>query len=296
MTDDELELALTGLAGHIAWPEAPDLAAAVGRRLAGAPAPAAPAAPGDLAGRVRARIDTIGRGRGRGGRAGTRRPRPRVAVVVAVVLLLAAVLAALPGPRKAVADLLGIGGVRITQGGSPGTVPAPPSTSAPPSGPDGESLGLGERVSPAEAAARTGRPLLVPGKLGPPDAVWLDQSIPGGAVSLVYRPRAGLPASGQTGTGMVLTAFPGSLEHEIFLKKLVGSGTRVTEVKVGAATGLWAVGGPHFLLYVAPDGTVREATGRLAGNTLLWVRDGLTLRLEAQVDLATAVAIAASLG
>jgi hypothetical protein len=150
-------------------------------------------------------------------------------------------------------------------------------------------------VPAAEAASGTGRPVPVPARLGRPDAVWLDRSIPGGAVSVVYRPRRDLPVSGQTGVGAVLTAFPGVLEQEILLKKLVGGGARATRVQVGTATGLWIEGAPHYLFYVAPDGSMRDATGRLAGNTLLWERDGLTMRLEAEVDQATAVAIATSL-
>jgi hypothetical protein len=290
MTDEDLELALTDLGAHLAWPETPDLAAAVGRRLAGSPVPRPQAVPVDLASRVRARIDDLAARRGRLGRW---RPGWRAAAVAAVVLVLAITLAAVPGTREAIADLLGIGGVRITQGG--GGSPPPPPTSRPSPAALGEGLGLGEQVSLAEAEARTGRPVLVPDRLGPPDRVWLDQSIPGGAVTLIYRPRAGLPVSGQTGVGLMLTSFPGRVEREVLLKKLVGSGGRVTEVQVGAATGLWLEGAPHYLFYVAPDGTTRDASGRLAGNTLLWERDGLTLRLEAEVDAGTAVAIATSL-
>ena len=292
MTDEDLELALADLGAHLAWPETPDLAAAVGRRLASSPTPATPAPPADLAGRVRARIDAARSPSARRGRLG-RRPGWRAAAVAAAVLLVAVTLAALPGPRRAIADLLGIGGVRITQGGQP--PPPPPSTSRPRGSGLGEGLGLGDRVSPAEAVAAGGRPLPVPGRLGTPDAVWLDRTVPGGAVTVVYRPRPGLPASAQTGVGLLLTSLPGHLEQETLLKKLVGSGTRLTQIQVGPARGLWIEGDPHYLFYVGPDGLSRELPWRRAGNTLLWQRDGLTLRLEAQVDARTAVAIATSL-
>src|SRR6266496_1652137 len=125
MTDDELERRLTDLAAHLAWPATPDLAGAVTARLAQAAdsgAGGTTPAPVDLAGRVRARIEAARP------RAASGRPRLSgrrlVAVAAAVVLVAAAVVVALPGPREAVADLLGIGGVRITQGPS-GTGPAP---------------------------------------------------------------------------------------------------------------------------------------------------------------------------
>jgi carbon-monoxide dehydrogenase large subunit len=45
---------------------------------------------------------------------------------------------------------------------------------------------------------------------------------------------------------------------------------------------------------VSPDGDVRQLPSRLAAPTLLWVDDDLTLRLEGDLDLAEAAAIAES--
>ncbi|HKE97724.1 MAG TPA: hypothetical protein VKG45_02165 [Actinomycetes bacterium] len=279
----ELERALRELGGRLEWPPAPDLAGRVRRRLD---------APSDLARRVRSRVETLGE-RG-GGRRRRRVPRPgaRAAAALLAVLVAAGGLAALPGPREAIADLLGLRGVRITRG-----VPGPLPATSPAPGPLGQGLGLGRRVSLAQARAGTGRPVALPSLAGlrRPDAVWLDDGVPGGAVSLVWRPRAGLPPAGPSGAALLLTALPGSADEEVLVKKLLVGGTGISEVRVGAARGLWIQGAPHELFYLAPDGDPRPDRTRLAGNTLLWEHDGLVMRLEAAVSRAEALRIAGSL-
>jgi hypothetical protein len=59
-----------------------------------------------------------------------------------------------------------------------------------------------------------------------------------------------------------------------FLKKLVGGQTHVTWMRVGAAYGVWLTGKPHVFFFP------REPA-RLAGNTLIWLGNGTTYRLEA---------------
>ena len=56
--------------------------------------------------------------------------------------------------------------------------------------------------------------------------------------------------------------------------------------------GFWLEGAPHLYFYRDPNGSVQQETLRLAGNTLVWVQNGITVRLEAQVDQATALRIA----
>jgi hypothetical protein len=54
-------------------------------------------------------------------------------------------------------------------------------------------------------------------------------------------------------------------------------------------------GQPHQVFYTSNSGTsFITDTLRLAGNTLIWEQNGLVMRLEAQVDKATALRIAAS--
>jgi hypothetical protein len=129
----DLDAALRDLAPHVAFPDPPDVAAAVRMRLAGTPAPAR-----------------------RSGAVGWRRPDTRqlltlAAVVLAVVI---AVAAAVPRARHAVADRLGLRGVEVRV--SP-TTGVPPTSAILPTG-----LDLGRATTLAEAAAGFAAPLLVP--------------------------------------------------------------------------------------------------------------------------------------
>jgi hypothetical protein len=138
--------------------------------------------------------------------------------------------------------------------------------------------------------------VLVPAAAGfeRPDAVFVDPTVPGGGrVDLVYRARPGLPASPFTDAGLLITQFRGQPEPGFF-KKVVGAGI-VKEVSVGGQPGYFFSGEPHILSYQDPTGTVREVRSRLAGNTLIWQRGDLTLRLEGQVAQAEAIRIAESM-
>src|SRR5512132_730033 len=270
----DLEGALADLAAALEFPPTPDLAGAVATRLAEAPA----------AGPTRAR----GRGRPAGFGRLTGWRRLAVAGLVAA-LLAAAVLVASPGTREAVARRLGLRGVGVELGGPP-----PPTVTTRP----GErlDLGLGERVTLEEARRRVGFPVLVPGAAGfrQPAAVFVNENVPpGGRVDLVYRARPGLPASPFTDAGLLVTEFRGQ-PSPLFLKKLAVAGM-VEEVTVGGEPGYWFSGEPHFFTYEDAGGNVREEQTRLAGNTLVWQRGDLTLRLEGEITRQEALAIAESM-
>src|SRR5829696_4717943 len=266
----DLDRALTDLAASLEFPPTPDLAAAVSARLDEAPAA---------------------------------RPRPRtrrwswpvgwrrLAVAgLAAVLLAAAVLVASPGTREAVARRLGLRGIGVELGGPP----PPTVTTVPGARLD---LGLGERVTLGEARRRAAFPVLVPTAAGfdRPDAVFVNGAVPpGGRVDLVYRARPGLPASSFTDAGLLITEFRGQPEPE-FLKKVTGAGM-VQVVTVGGEPGYFFSGEPHFFSYRDTAGQFREERTRLAGNTLIWQRGDLTLRLEGDLPLAEAVRIAESMG
>lgn len=72
-----------------------------------------------------------------------------------------------------------------------------------------------------------------------------------------------------------------------FIKKVAADGSTVRHTSVAGQPAIWISGAPHAL--VLPIGGAR-----LAGNTMLWQHGPLTLRLEADVDLTHARAIAAS--
>jgi hypothetical protein len=270
----DLERALADLAAAIEFPATPDLAAAVTARLGEAPAAPAPPSPA-----VRAR-------RWLAGMAGWRR---LAADGLAVVLLAAAVLVASPGTREAVARRLGLRGIGVELGGPP-----PPTVTTTPGG--RLELGLGDRVTLEEARRRVDWPVLVPAVagLGQPDAVYVNEAVPsGGRVDLVYRARPGLPASPFTDVGLLITEFQGRPTPE-FLKKVTAMGV-VEQVTVGGEPGYWFSGEPHFFTYQDAAGTLREEQTRLAGNTLIWQRGDLTLRLEGELPKDEAIRIAESM-
>jgi hypothetical protein len=268
---EQLTHALDDLAAHVRFPPAPDLAAAVAERLQDAPTP------------------TPRRRWARWPRPAplqVLRVRPVLVGVVALVVAAALLLAVLPGPRQAIADLLGIGGVRVEYRSTP---PPPAARPAPPG------TGLGEPTTLQEARDAAAFPVRAPAALGRPDQVWVNRSVGGGMVSLAYDPRPGLlPATGETGTGLLLTMLRGQAEP-VWFKGLFTGTTRIQDVRVGEAFGLWIEGAPHELVFEDPGGQQHRMVSRLAGNTLLWEADGMTYRLEAHVDRDTAVRIATSL-
>lgn len=267
-SDTEVVAALEDLAAHLIWPDEPDLSPAVRARLS----PAAPRSSAPRQWRPAAR------------------PRwaSALAAVVALVLLVSALLTASPSVRRAVADFLGLRGVEIELDG--GTTSPPP--------PPGDSLQLGRSVILAEARRQAGFPLLVPataGALGRPDDVYLDESVAGGAVSLVYRSRPGLPSAGASGVGLLVTQFRASVE-EAALRKVVPTGSQVEEVRVSGRRGYWFEGSPHLLFFTDARGRFVEDRSRLAGNTLVWEQGDLTVRLESALSRDEAVRLAEELG
>jgi hypothetical protein len=213
----------------------------------------------------------------------------RVAVAaLALIVLAAGVVVATPGAREAVARRLGIPGVAIHLG-----EPAPTTTAPAPPGGTGAGLDLGRRVTLEQARGAVSFRLLVPTAAGlqRPDSVHLSRDVPGGRVDLLYRPRAGLPASPFTGAGLLITQF----RADPLVEKFAKTTTRIERVTVAGETGYWFAGGAHAFAYLDRRGTVREETSRLAGSTLVWAHGDLTLRLEGQVSKVQALRIATSM-
>ncbi len=201
---------------------------------------------------------------------------PRIALVAAVVVALAVVtVAAVPPAREAVADLLGIGRVQVE------VVPELPPVAA--------DLQLGRQVTLAEARAASAVEVPVPAELGAPVAVYL---APDGIVTLAWAPRPGLPDVAGSGVGALLSVLP---EPGVIIAKQITVETEPRSVVVAGQPGLFLEGGPHVVFLEPRPGEAVETRGRLAGNTLLWERGEATMRLEADVDLPTAVRIAESL-
>ena len=257
LSDAELEAALSELGVSTRFPWAPDVSARV--------------------------MDRLKAGAGRRTRGHTWRWSLAAAALVAIGATLS--VAVSPGLRQAVADWLGVPGIRIS---------AEPRELDP--APDLE-LHLGRRLTLSQARARVDFDIAVPGErgLGPFDSLRLMTPPDGGQVSLLYKPRPGLPAAKSTGIGLLLSQHSGEVRDE-FMHKVANTGVRVEAVRVDDEVGYWLEGRPHFVLYVDTSGNVREDTVRFADNVLLWERDGVVFRLESALGKDRALEIARSVG
>lgn len=238
----------------------------------------------DLEGAVRARIATRSAGRaGRGGRGGPLLGAPlrwplATQAAAALLLVFAALMAASPGVRSAVLEVLGIEGARIER-----REPSPRARAA------GARLDLGRPTTLVAARARAPFDVVVPADPGPPDAVWFDHAAPGGGqVAFVWEPGSG------GGRPLLLTQIA-ALPQPV-IGKAAGPGTDIEELLIGGEPGFWLSGDPHEFAFLSPDGQFRTDTLRLVGDALVWNRDGVLLRLEGAPSKARALQIARSVG
>lgn len=160
-------------------------------------------------------------------------------------------------------DWFGFHGVAVTSGESATGSPTVPPAS-------GE-----EDVD--EAAVRAGFTPVVPEALGAPDDV--EVSADDAVVSLSW--------STEQGT-VRLDEFRGTIEP-LFWK----TAPDAEHASVAGGDALW-IPTAHEVTVVGSTGDVRQLPSRLAAPTLVWVEGELTLRLEGDLDLAEAVAIAES--
>jgi hypothetical protein len=218
-----------------------DLHDALTRMAADASWPPTP----ELAGRVRTAIETPPPAR----RSRSRSRRPLLAALLALVVG-GGVLAA-PGVGSGLLERLGLRDAKVTK------VRTLPPTSL------GQRLALGARTSPAGAQRLAGFELLRPSALGAPREAYVDD----GAVTFVYRARSGAP--------ILFTQVQGSAKP--YVQKFVTADTR--RVRINGVPGLLLQG--EHAVFFDDGGRTRMQETRLAKNTLLWERDGLLLRLEA---------------
>jgi hypothetical protein len=222
----------------------------------------------------------------------------------ALVALVVVAIVALPGPRHAVARWLGFDSVRIepdltvpsTAAGSTTTSLAPAVSAGSvvePTTLPAPSLGLGPRLSIEQARSETGLPDPTPALLGRPQSIHVVEPPATGEIVLVYPPSALVPESPVTGAGALVSVMPAHIE-EGFFQKTLGSTSTVRSASVEGNVGYWIEGSPHQLMFVFGD-QIQPATLRLATNTLLWQRGDYVYRVEADVDLETALRIAKSI-
>jgi hypothetical protein len=235
----------------------------LGRQLDVPPAP-------DLVPAVRARLAGLPAPRAWAGR------RRGLAIALAVLAVAIGAVMAVPGTRAAILEFFHLRGVTIQRVEELPTVPLQP---------DFNKLFLGEKVTLAEAEDRAEFKVVVPEALGEPDAVYFQEdSPPGGMVSLVY----GTPEQPRA----LFTEFRATVDDVVFKK--VAAGTHIASVRIDGRPGFFLSGNPHEFSYLDRSGQYRQEIVRLAGNTLLWERGPLTLRLEADINREEAVEIARS--
>ncbi|MGH2684848.1 MAG: hypothetical protein ACRDJP_05205 [Actinomycetota bacterium] len=205
-----------------------------------------------------------------------RRPSRAASLVAAAVLVTVA--------GAAVAGIV-IRGVHVERVPTQPTAPAPGRP---------EELALGRRVSLARARDAVDINVLVPQRLGRPDAVYVGREPSGGRVTLLYEPGTDLPRDPNTGAGMLVTLFRGSTDTS-FVRKEVGPATSVRMIDVEGAPGMWIEGAPHRVLYQDQSGRLFRDSLRLAGNVMIWQLGEITLRLESRLSFDPSLDVAESM-
>ena len=190
-----------------------------------------------------------------------RKPWRPVALAVAILVVAAGVALAVPPARSAILDWIGFGPVQVQR------VEKLPVVQ------DAGKLALGKPTTLGRARRLTGfRVFVLPIQL---DGVYVVE----GEVTLVY---GKLLLSERRGGNVVVA------------RKVVGPETRVEDVNVAGAPGLWLAGAPHVFAYLDSNGQFQRGSIRLVGNTLLWQHGGLVLRLEGARTKARALRLAAA--
>jgi hypothetical protein len=181
-------------------------------------------------------------------------PRRRRRLSRGLIIAIALGILALGAGALAATGVIHFGGATITR-----VDRLPPVDRAP-------RLQLGTPITLKQAHALV--PFTLPARLAHPDVVYQQDA----AVNLLYL-RDGTPHA-------VLSVFR---EGSVILDKLVYTATKLRRVRVEGARGLY-IPGIHEVDFIY------EGRPRLSKPTLLWVRDGLTYRLEADDALSLASA------
>lgn len=212
-------------------------------------------------------------------------PRMALAPLATALVIVVAALALSSDARARAAEILGLRGVQIVQ------VAQTPSPTPVAATPRANTFGVPTTLEQAHNEAGAVAPL--DPQLGPPDEVYLDGASTLRRATLVYRVRPGIPVSPQAGVSALVVEFRGTVDQNV-MGKAAGPGTTVEPVTVEGSRGYWIAGSPHQFFYLDAYGNFVQESLRLAGNTLVWERNGMIYRLEAQVSKEDALRIAAS--
>ncbi len=198
-----------------------------------------------------------------------RRARKVFAVVVA------GALAALPGPRTAVARFLGIGSVRIEQQQGPTTATLPASL---------RKTNLGTRVTSTEASRALGRSMATVRGITP-TAIFVQPTTATPQLILVNS----VYVSSSFGVDAVLVSELPGPGNIYVAKKLATAASKLDFFSVRGHEAVWVSGAPHEVAMLTTDGKLEKGTVRLAGNVLLWADNTRTIRIEGFRDQSAAI-------
>ena len=106
-------------------------------------------------------------------------------------------------------------------------------------------------------------------------------------VTLVYHTDDGRPS-------VTVTQLEGVTDDGL-IQKLLGPTSEVAIVETDAGSAYWIEGGPHVVMFFDRNGNLREHQPRLAGNTLIYMSDDVTVRIEGVVTLDQALSLASEL-
>ena len=205
---------------------------------------------------------------------------------LAVAVLIIVLTLAVPDARHAVANWFDFPGIRIEFGDRDGD-PPPTVTSI------GGSLLLGQPAPFDEVQDRAGFAVKIPGGVleGIAPEAYVNTSRSSPVVSLLYPASDALPAIGTTGAGLLLMQIDAAGDTAMFITKRAMGETSPQPVLVNGVQGLWIQGGVLLTDAGDPSWTYQ----RRSGNVLVWEQDGITYRMESNLALNEALAIAESL-
>jgi hypothetical protein len=258
-----VEARLRAAADDASWPATPDLRGRLVGRLE-SPAP-------DLRPGVLARIGAAPQA-APPGRHGRLRAFPLAATLALVAVVAAAGIAGALGFR--------LPGFELSR------------TTATPAA--GAGFDLGSPVPLADVLDASPPALRLPEVLPAPDTAWVLGAGDRRLVTVAWRPADGEPALATSDLALTLTAVAGRTE-EALIRKVAGPGTTVEAVRVGDDAGWWIAGERHEVLVTRPDGTIGMLPAALAGDTLVFSRDGTLYRIESALGRDRTLAIAASM-
>ena len=276
----DVEQQLRLAAATAAWPATPDLRAGVLARIAaGAASPAGSVVARPVPAARRARL------------------RPLAALALALLALLAVVGVAaglgfrLPGLDIVLVERLP--SASVVPGSSAPATGSSPSAASPGTG-AGAGLGLGSPIPFTDALALDRPRVLVPASMPAPDAAYVIGAGDRRIVTLAWRAKPGQARLASSDLALTVMAVPGTVDDAL-ITKIVAADTSIEPLSVGGDRGWWISGAPHELLIERPDGQVGSIPAAIAGDTLVFAREGTLYRLESSLGRDATAAIAEGL-